>query len=110
VVVSLTPDQARVLSAIGEHLSATDPHLARRLSEPGDAPVSTARELLVMAVLLGWVVLGCAPLALGLALATPGLFWIGVATAWVGGPLGMWATLRWVRRHRFVRFRDASPP
>lgn len=108
--MSMSPHQARVLREISEQLAATDPRLARRLSEPGQAPASTARELAVMAVLLCWTVLGAIPLAMGIAYSVPLLVGVGVLTAFLAAPVLMWATLRWVRRHAFVRFRDSNPP
>lgn len=104
--MSLSPHQLRALQQIGEHLAISDPWLARQLSGPPQPPTSAARELAVIIVLLGWMALGFVPLALGLAYAHPTLVGVGVLTACLGGPVMIWATLRWVRRHRFVRFEE----
>jgi hypothetical protein len=106
--MSLSPHQSRVLQEISEHLAASDPCLARRLSGPLQPPTSTARELAVIAVLLDWMALGFVPLAVGVAYSRPMLAGVGVLTTFVGGPVMIWATLRWVGRHRFVRFKESG--
>lgn len=106
--MSLTPHQSRVLREIGEHLAVSDPWLARQLTGPAQPPTSTARELAVIAVLLSWMALGFVPLGVGVAFSLPVLIGVGVLTALIGGPVMIWATLRWVRRHRFVRFNESG--
>jgi hypothetical protein len=106
--MSLSPYQSRVLREISEHFAASDPWLARRLTGPQQAPTSTARECAVIAVLLHWLVLGFVPLGWGVAFALPVLIGVGVLSAFIGGPVMIWATLRWVRRHRFVRFKESG--
>jgi hypothetical protein len=106
--MSLSPHQSRVLQEISDHLTTSDPWLARQLTGPLQPPMSTARELAVMAVLLHWMALGLLPLGLGVAFSLPVLIGVGVLTAFIGGPVMIWATLRWVRRHRFVRFRESG--
>lgn len=106
--VALTPGQERALQAIGAALSISDPRLGRRLSAPVAAPASARRELLVMAVLIVWAVLGFAPLLLAVLLGMPALVAVGVVTSVVGTPVAFWATLRWVHRHRFVRFSSSG--
>jgi hypothetical protein len=108
--MSLSPHQARVLREISEQLAVSDPRLARRLSEPVQPPMSTVRELAVMAVLLCWTALGALPLTMGIAYSLPMLVGVGVLTAFVAAPMLIWATLRWVPCHGFVRFRDSDPP
>ena len=58
--MSLSPHQDRVLRQISEQLAASDPQLARLLSESVQPPCPTLREVVVMAVLLGWAALGFA--------------------------------------------------
>ena len=106
--MSLSPHRSRVLREISEHLAASDPWLARRLTYPPQPPTSAARELAVVAVLLHWMALGFVPLAFGVAFSLPVLTGVGVLTAFIGGPVMIWATLRWVRRHRFVRFKESG--
>lgn len=106
--MSLSPDQSRLLREISEHLAVSDPWLARRLTGRLQAPTSTARELAVIVVLLSWMALGLLPLALGVAYSHPTLVGVGALTAFVGGPVMIWATLSWVRRHRFVRFAESG--
>jgi hypothetical protein len=106
--MSLSPHQSRVLREISEQLAASDPWLAHRLTGPLQPPTSTARELAVIAVLLGWIVLGFVPLAAGVAYSHPMLVGVGALTTFVVGPVMIWATLRWVRRHRFVRFKESG--
>jgi hypothetical protein len=106
--MSLSPHQSRVLQEIGEHLAASDPWLARQLTGPQQPPTSVAREVAVMAVLLHWMALGFVPLAFGVAFSLPVLIGVGVLTAFICGPVMIWLTLRWVRRHRFVRFRESG--
>ena len=106
--MSLSPHQSRVLQEISDHLAISDPWLARQLTGPAQAPTSTVRELAVIVVLLGWMALGFVPLALGIAYAHPTLVGVGVLTACPGGPVMIWATLRWVRHHRFVRFEESG--
>jgi ABC-type Fe3+-siderophore transport system permease subunit len=106
--MSLSPYQSHVLRQISEHLAVSDPWLARQLTGPRQPPSSAARESAVIAVLLGWLVLGFVPLGLGVALSLPVLIGAGVLTAFIGGPVMIWATLRWVRRHRFVRFKESG--
>jgi hypothetical protein len=106
--MSLSPHQSRALREISEHLAISDPMLARQLSGPPQPPTSAARELAVIILLLSWMALGFVPLALGIAYAHPTLFGVGVLTACLGGPVMICATLRWVRRHRLVRFRESG--
>lgn len=106
--MSLSPHQSRVLREIGEQLAVSDPRLARRLTGPPRAPTSTVREAALIAVLLGWMATGFVPLALGIGYAAPILVGVGVLTACLGGPVMIWVTLRWVRRHRFVRFDESG--
>ena len=100
----LSPHQLRVLREISEQLAASDPRLARALTGPAPAPTSTARELAVIAIVLHWMTLAFVPLALGVAYSVPILIGVGVLTVFIGAPVMIWATLRWVSRHRFVRF------
>ena len=104
----LSPHQSRVVREISERLAVSDPWLARQLSGPPQPPTSTARELAVMAVLLHWMALGLLPPGLGVAFSLPVLIGVGVLTAFIGGAVMIWATLRWVRRHRFVRFTESG--
>jgi protein-S-isoprenylcysteine O-methyltransferase Ste14 len=106
--MSLSPHQSRVLQEISDHLAIDDPWLARQLTGPAQAPTSTTRELAVIVVLLGWMALGFVPLALGIEYVHSALVGVGVLTACLGGPVMIWATLRWVRRHRFVRFKESG--
>ncbi|MCD2197338.1 DUF3040 domain-containing protein [Actinomycetospora endophytica] len=107
--MALTPTEHRTLTELAEHLSASDPRLSGRLSQPMQAPQSAARELAVITVLLAWMAAGLVPIALGVAWMQPPLLLVGVITGFVAAPAGMWATLRWVRRHHFVAFRDGTP-
>jgi hypothetical protein len=104
--MSMSPQQSRALREIGEHLRATDPRLARRLTWARHPPTSAARESMVIAVLIHWEALGFVPLGLGVEYSLPVLVGVGVLTTFVGGPVMIWATLRWVRRRAFVRFRE----
>jgi hypothetical protein len=106
--MSLSPHQSRVLRDISVYLAISDPWLARQLTGPQEPPTSTARELAVIAVLLLWLALGFVPLGLGVAFSLPVLIGVGVLTAFIGGPVMIWATLRWVRRHRFVRLKESG--
>lgn len=108
--MSMRSYQDRVLRQMSEQLASSDPRLARRLSEQVQPPTSTLREVVVMAVLLGWAVLGFVPLALGIGYSRPIVEGVGVLTMFVGAPVLIIATLRWVRRHGFVRFRRTGPP
>jgi hypothetical protein len=108
--MAMSSHQVRVLREISEQLAADAPRLARRLCAPLEPPASTLREVAVMAALLGWMVLGFVPLALGIVYADRLLVSAGALTAFGLAPTLGWATLRWVHRHRFVRFRDPQPP
>ena len=101
--MSLTPHQQQVLLDLADHLRRTDPVLARRLSTPTRAPESAWREVAVLFVLLIWVTAGFTPLALGVALGVPLLSGVGVLTSVLGVPVAVWLTVRWVRRHHWVR-------
>lgn len=108
--MSLSPHQDRVLREISEQLAASDPQLARRLSGSVQPPASTLREVVVMMVLLSWAFLGFVPLGVGIAYSSPLVEGVGVLTMFIGAPVLIFVTLRWVRRHGFVRFRASGPP
>jgi hypothetical protein len=105
VVVSLNGSENQTLREIAQELAVSDPGLCRRLSAPSTIPQSAGREVAVIAVLIGWMAAGFAPLALGIAWRELPLIAVGALTLFVVAPLGMWASLGWVRRHRFVSFR-----
>lgn len=84
--MSLSPHQDRLLRQISDQLAASDPRLARRLSESVQPPTSTLREVVVMAVLLGWAVVGFVPLALGIGSSRPTVEGVGVLTMFIGAP------------------------